>query len=121
MPEPLASGFIRRALCERPAMTPHSAPPPKPRAARTPLSAGHHAIFVVLGVIAVSLCFSLLRVVDVAVSGALHHAEAPVAEQASGRMPAAMVADDRSSGGDGCPMSAVLIEVPSASVEAIDL
>ena len=101
-------------------------PSPDPRVARAPLSAGHRAILVVLGVIAVSLCFGLVRIVDVAVSGALRETAAParlatqVPTLQSERAPVATAVDDRSID-DGCAISAVLVEVPSASAEAIEL
>ena len=110
------------AFCERPAMSPHRPPPPASRTARTtPLSTGHHAIIVVLGVILVSLCFGLVRVVDAAVSGALHHSPPPVAL----RQAAPMMVDDRSTArptaDSDCVISAVFEGVPPASAEAIDL
>ncbi len=121
-----APGLIRRAFPERPAMTQQRVPSPDPRVARVPLSAGHRAILVVLGMIAVSLCFGIARIVDVAISGALHEASAParLATQASmsqpARVPVATTVDDRAIV-DGSAISAVLVDVPSASAEAIEL
>ncbi len=83
------------------------------------MSPGHHAIVVVLGVILVSLCFGLLKIVDVAVSGALRHERAEVAL----RPATALAVDERTtdSAADGCVIGAVFEDVPSASAEAIDL
>jgi hypothetical protein len=81
------------------------------------LSSGHRATLIVLGVIAVSLCFGLLRIVDVAVSGALRHDAAPPAPGAA----ATMVGDGQADVGAACAIHAVLDDVPSASAAAIDL
>ena len=81
------------------------------------------AVSLVLGVIGVSLLFGALRVLDVAVSGALieRHAVA-VAPAASGTpiAPDAMMGTGPASAGPA-PVDASLVEVPEATVEAISL
>ena len=79
------------------------------------------AVSLVLGVIGVSLLFGALRVLDVAVSGALieRHAVA-VAPAASGSPIAPDVMTGTGPTG-GAPVDASLVEVPEATVEAISL
>ena len=82
----------------------------------------NRAMTLVLGVIGVSLVFSALRVLDVALSGAListrSHAVAMV-PAASGppRVPDQQIVTDPT----GAPVDASLVEVPEAAVEAISL
>ena len=82
------------------------------------------AMTIVLGVIGVSLLFTALRVLDVAVSGALISSRTHVmaiAPAASG----APVAPDLLIGtqptGAGAPVEASMVDVPAAAVEAISL
>ena len=81
------------------------------------------AMTLVLGVIGVSLLFSALRILDVAVSGALieNHAVA-VAPPASGAplSPDLMVGTDPTGAGPAA-VDASLVDVPEATVEAISL
>jgi hypothetical protein len=79
-----------------------------------------HAMSVVLGVIVVSLAFSALRVIDAEISGALidsprHAAAVAAAPSASD----AVIVDPPTS--PGGPVDASLVEVPSASADAISL
>ena len=107
---PAPSGCIS----ERPTMSPHRHSQHAPRLSRLPLSHAQHALIVVLGVIGISLCFGLLRIVDVAVSGALHErqaAPATVSMAASAAMP-----DD-----GAAVIDATFVDVPSASADAISL
>lgn len=78
------------------------------------LSPAHHALIVVLSVIAVSLGFGLLQVIDVAISGALRPHSSPIRQ-------AALVVAEPQADGEPCPMDAMLVDVPSASAEAINL
>jgi len=81
------------------------------------------AMTLVLGVIGVSLLFSALRVLDVAVSGALiERRTAAVAPAASGSplAPDVMLRTDPTGSGPA-PVDASLVEVPEATVEAISL
>ena len=71
------------------------------------------AMSVVLGVIAVSLLFSMLRVVDAAFSGAL--VEAPQRPAAVSPAPAPRVADEPAA------VDASLVEVSPATADAISL
>lgn len=81
----------------------------------------NRATTLVLGVIGVSLVFSALRVLDVALAGASdtnrYHAVAMT--------PAAKFAPDRSIGdepaGAGAPVDASLVDVPDATAQAISL
>ncbi len=77
----------------------------------------NRAMTLVLGVIAVSLLFSGLRVLDAAVSGALvaRHAANPVAASA----PDMLIGTEPSSA--GAPMDASLVEIPEATAAAISL
>jgi hypothetical protein len=84
----------------------------------------NRAMTIVLGVIGVSLLFTALRVLDVAVSGALISRASPaivIAPAASG----APVARDQLIGteptGAGAPADASAVDVPAAAVEAISL
>jgi hypothetical protein len=84
----------------------------------------NRAMTIVLGVIGVSLLFTALRVLDVAVSGALISSRTHVmaiAPAASG----APVAPDLLIGtqptGAGAPVEASMVDVPAAAVEAISL
>jgi hypothetical protein len=81
----------------------------------------NRAMTLVLGVIGVSLLFSALRVLDVAVSGALIDSRSHAAAVA----PAASGAPDRLIGNDpsgaGAPVNASLVDLPEAAVEAISL
>jgi hypothetical protein len=82
------------------------------------------AMTIVLGVIGVSLLFSALRVLDVAVSGALVSSRTHViaiAPAASGStMPAdLLIVTDPT--GAGAPVDASAVDVPAAAVEAISL
>jgi hypothetical protein len=82
------------------------------------------AVTLVLGVIGVSLVFSTLRVLDVALSGAListrNHAVA-MAPAASGPafVPDQQIVTDPA--GASAPVDASLVEVPEAAAEAISL
>ena len=81
------------------------------------------AVTLVLGVIGVSLLFSALRVLDVAVSGALvERRAAAVTPAASGSAmaPDVMVGSDPTGAGPAS-VEASLVEVPEATVEAISL
>lgn len=81
------------------------------------------AVTLVLGVIGVSLLFSALKVLDVAVSGALiERRAATVAPAASGlpTTPDVMLGADPTGAGTA-PVDASLVEVPEATVEAISL
>jgi hypothetical protein len=84
----------------------------------------NRAMTIVLGVIGVSLLFSAVRVLDVAVSGALTSGATHViaiAPAASG----APMAPDRLIGTEptsaGAPADASVVDVPAATVEAISL
>jgi hypothetical protein len=93
-------------------MSPHRYSQHAPRLSRLPLSHAQHALIVVLGVIGISLCFGLLRIV--AVSGALHERQAAPATMsmaASAAMP-----DD-----GAAVIDATFVDVPSASADAISL
>ena len=81
------------------------------------------AVTLVLGVIGVSLLFSALRVLDVAVSGALIERRAvAVAPAASGSPTASdVVMGTDPTGGGPTSVDASLVEVPEATVEAISL
>ena len=81
------------------------------------------AMTLVLGVIGVSLLFGALKVLDVAVSGALIEAHAvAVAPAASGTpvAPELLIGNDPTGAG-AAPVDASLVEVPQASAEAISL
>jgi hypothetical protein len=84
----------------------------------------NRAMTLVLGVIGISLVFSALRVLDVALSGALiltrSHAVAR-APTASGSplVPDQQIVTDPA--GADAPVDASLVEVPEAAVEAISL
>ncbi len=84
----------------------------------------NRAMTLVLGVIGVSLLFSAVRVLDVAVSGALidsrSHAVAmaPAASGAPGA-PDQLIGNDPT--GAGAPVNASLVDLPEAAVEAISL
>jgi hypothetical protein len=80
------------------------------------------AMTLVLGVIGVSLLFSALRVLDVALSGALiatGNRAVAMAPAASGPplVPDRQIVTDPT----GAPMDASLVEVPEAAAEAIGL
>ncbi len=81
------------------------------------------AVTLVLGVIGVSLLFSALKVLDVAVSGALIERRAAAVAPAASGLPTApdvtLGADPTSAG--SAPVDASLVEVPEATVEAISL
>jgi hypothetical protein len=84
----------------------------------------NRAMTLVLGIIGVSLLFSALRVVDVAVSGALgaHPAHALALDSvASGAPvpPERLISADPT--GAGAAVDASLVDVPEAAVEAISL
>jgi hypothetical protein len=76
------------------------------------------ALTIVLGVIGVSLLFTALRVLDVAISGALISSATP-------GIAIAPVAPDLLIGpgptGAGAPADASAVDVPAAAVEAISL
>jgi hypothetical protein len=84
----------------------------------------NRAMTLVLGVIGVSLVFSALRVLDVALSGALIStrsqamAMAPTASGAS-LVPDQLLVTDPTRA--SAPVDASLVEVPAAAVEAIRL
>jgi hypothetical protein len=78
------------------------------------------AVSLVLGVIGVSLLFSALRVLDVAVSGALIERPAVAVAPAASGTPDAMPGTDPASAGPA-PVDASLVEVPEATVAAISL
>ena len=78
------------------------------------------AVTLVLGVIGVSLFFSALRVIDVAVSGALIERRAVVVAPAASGSPNVMVGAEPTGSG-AAPVDATLVEVPEATVEAISL
>jgi len=74
------------------------------------------AMRLVLGVVGVSLLFSALRVIDVAVSGVLVERRVPVA---SGAPDVLINAESPASGIR--PVDADLVDVPEATAEAISL
>ena len=81
------------------------------------------AVSLVLGVIGVSLLFSALRVLDVAVSGALverHAVAVAPGPTGSAITPDGMIGTDPTAAGPA-PVDASLVEVPEATVEAISL
>jgi hypothetical protein len=87
--------------------------------------AHHHvsrAVSLVLGVIGVSLLFSALRVVDVAVSGALidRHAAAP-AGAAMLVAPERLLREQAPSSGPAAVETPTSVEVPEATAEAVSL
>jgi hypothetical protein len=77
------------------------------------------AVALVLGVIAISLLFSALRVVDAAFSGALVSAPA-VAASGSSSAPDPTQGTDATAAGPGS-IDASLVEVPEATVQAVSL
>ena len=82
------------------------------------------AMTLVLGVIGVSLVFSALRVLDVALSGALILTRSHVVARAPTASGPPLVPDQRivtDPAGAGAPVDASLVEVPAAAVEAISL
>ena len=78
----------------------------------------NRAMTLVLGVIAVSLLFSALRVVDAAVSGALVERRAAVVAPASS--PEMLLRTEPPASGAAMPTSDD-VEVPEATVEAVSL
>ena len=78
------------------------------------------AVSLVLGVIGVSLLFGALRVLDVAVSGALIERHAVAAAPAASGSPDATIGADPTHGAPAA-VDASLVEVPEATVEAISL
>ena len=83
----------------------------------------NRAVTLVLGVIGVSLFFSALRVIDVAVSGALIERRAVVAAPAASGSPTGsdVMIGAEPTGSGATPVDASLVEVPEATVEAISL
>lgn len=81
------------------------------------------AVTLVLGVIGVSLLFSALRVLDVAVSGALIERRAAAVAPAASASPSApaVVLGSEPTGPGSVPVGASLVEVPEATAEAISL
>ena len=81
------------------------------------------AVSLVLSVIGVSLLFGALRVLDVAVSGALIERHAIAVAPAASGSPIApdVVLGTDPTGGGSAPVDASLVEVPEATVEAISL
>jgi hypothetical protein len=77
------------------------------------------AMSVVLGVIAVSLLFSTLRVIDAAVSGALVGAPLQAPTAARSAMPERPIVHEPAAAGSA--VDASLVEVPSATADAISL
>ena len=75
------------------------------------------AMSVVLGVIVVSLAFSVLRVIDAQISGALVETRQHAAAVASA--PDSPIVEQPTAAGH--PVDASLVEVPSASADAISL
>ena len=81
------------------------------------------AVTLVLGVIAVSLLFSALRIVDAAFSGALVNNRAVVAAPAASGTPLAadrLIGNDPTGAGPA-HVDASLVDVPEATVEAVSL
>ncbi len=78
------------------------------------------AMALVLGVIGVSLLFSALRVLDVAISGSLIATHAVAAAPAASGAPDFLVGAEPTASGPAA-MDASLVEVPEATVEAISL
>ena len=84
----------------------------------------NRAMTIVLGVIGVSLLFTALRVLDVAVSGALISSGTHViatAPAASGAPAAPDLLIGTEPTGAGAPVDASMVDMPAAAVEAISL
>ena len=84
----------------------------------------NRAMTIVLGVIGVSLLFTALRVLDVAVSGALisgatHVVAITPAASGAPMAPDLLIGTDPT--GAGAPVDASVVDVPAAAVEAISL
>jgi len=82
------------------------------------------AMTLVLGVIGVSLVFSALRVLDVALSGALISTRSHAVVMAPAASGPSLVPDQQPGtdpAGASAPVDASLVEVPAAAVEAISL
>jgi len=77
------------------------------------------AVSLVLGVIGVSLLFGALRVVDVAISGAL--IERPVAESRPSLAPDSLLGSDPPSAGVAPVDASTTVDVPAATAEAVSL
>ena len=81
------------------------------------------AMTLVLGVIGVSLLFSVLRVIDTAISGALveHRAVVVVPAASSARSASDNLVGTDPTGTGAKPVDASLVDVPQATVEAVSL
>jgi len=80
------------------------------------------AVSLVLGVIAVSLLFSALRVVDAAISGALIDRRATVAAPAGTAVPVdRLLGSEPPSSGAAAIDTSATVEVPEATAEAVSL
>ena len=79
------------------------------------------ATTLVLGVIGVSLLFGALRVLDVAVSGALVEIRPVAMTPAAASSSPDVLVNTEPTGAGAKPVEADLVEVPEATVEAISL